>query len=387
MQGKSSNGRCALVTGGAGLIGSHLADLLIHEGWHVRILDNLEPQTHRNGLPPWISPRAQFVRGDIRDRAAIAAALEGIDVVFHQAAYGGYMPEITKFVSVNSFGTAQLLEVIRDENLPVKKVVVASSQVVYTEGAVLCSRHGLVYPTTRALDRLNVGDWNVYCPLCGEVTRPTATSEDAPIGADMTYAITKVDQEHLTLSWSKQTGIPAVALRYACTYGPRQSIFNPYTGIIAIFATRVLNGLPPLLFEDGEQIRDLCFVEDVAHANLLVAMTDKLDGLPVNVGTGMPCTIRAVAETVIDAVGAATGVDLPGEFRTGEMRSLYADISRLRSIGYEPSVDLQEGVGRYLNWIKGQGEIRDYFAAATQTLREKRMVHKTAPAAFPVVGR
>ncbi len=385
MEGKASSGRRALVTGGAGLIGSHLVDLLLREGWSVRILDSLEPQTHRNGAPPWLSPHAQFVRGDIRDRATVVDALDGIDVVFHQAAYGGYMPEITKFVSVNSFGTAQILEVIRDENLPVKKVVVASSQVVYTEGAVLCSRHGLVYPATRTLDRLSAGDWNVYCPLCGEATTPAATPEDAPIGADMTYAITKVDQERLTLSWSKQTGIPAVALRYACTYGPRQSIFNPYTGVIAIFATRALNDLPPLLFEDGGQIRDLCFVEDVARANLMVATTDKLDGLPVNVGTGTPRTIRAVAEAVIEAVGASIEVDIPGEFRPGEMRSLYADISRLRSIGYEPSVDLQEGVGRYLDWIKGQGEIRDYFAAAAETLREKRMVHRATSVPTPVI--
>lgn len=367
----------ALVTGGAGLIGSHLVDLLLSEGWSVRILDNLEPQTHQQGKPSWLPHEAQFRAVDIRDRAMVAAALQDIDVVFHQAAYGGYMPEMGKFVAVNSFGTAQMLEIIRDQNLPIKKVVVASSQAVYQEGTALCPHHGRLFPATRAVERLSAGDFAVHCPRCDAPTTPTPTPEEAPIGGETVYAITKADQERLVLTWGRQTGIPTVALRYSCTYGPRQSIFNPYTGVIAIFTVRLLNGQPPVLYEDGKQTRDFCFVEDVARANLLAATTDTLDGLPVNVGSGRATAIREVAETLAAALGLVIEPVAHGEFRPGEMRHLTSDIGRARSIGYEPQVDLTTGIGRYLEWIKGQGDVRDYFALAAQVLREKRVVHQT----------
>ncbi len=371
-------GRRALVTGGAGLIGSHLSDLLLREGYSVRVLDNLEPQTHRNGKPPWIPRQADFLNADIRDRDAVAAALRDVDVVFHQAAYGGYMPEMAKYVEVNSFGTAQMLEIIRDENLPVKKVVVASSQAVYSEGAAICHEHGLVFPNSRSVEQLAAGDYAVRCPVCGAPTTPTETPEETPTGGETVYAITKVDQERLVLGWGRQTGIPTVALRYSCTYGPRQSIFNPYTGVIAIFATRLLNGQPPVLYEDGEQTRDLCYVGDVARANLLAATTDGLDGLPVNVGSGRGTTIREVARMIAEALGTPVEPAVRGEFRLGEMRHLTSDISRARSAGYEPWVGLADGIGRYLEWVGAQGDIRDYFASAEPILREKRIVQRTA---------
>src|SRR6476619_8148875 len=166
------NQKRALVTGGAGLIGSHVADLLVREGWRVRILDNLEPNTHKRGKPAWINRDAQFVRGDLRDRETIENVLRDIDVIFHQAAYGGYMPEMAKYVHVNSFGTAQMLELIREKNLPIKKVVVASSQAVYSEGAANCPQHGLVFPGVRPIEQLQRGDWEVHCPICGAVTTP-----------------------------------------------------------------------------------------------------------------------------------------------------------------------------------------------------------------------
>ena len=213
----------ALVTGGAGLIGSHLVDLLLREGWTVRIFDNLEPQTHRFGKPAWVNPAAEFVDGNVQDHDAMLAALTDIDVVFHQAAYGGYMPEMAKYVLVNSFGTAQMLEIIRDRNLPVRKVVVASSQAVYSEGAAECPVHGRVTPLLRPAEQLRAGDFTVHCPvltdgsLCGRPTTSIPTPEIPPSGGETVYGLTKVDQERLVLLWSKQTGIPAVALRYSCT--------------------------------------------------------------------------------------------------------------------------------------------------------------------------
>ena len=371
----------ALVTGAAGLIGSHVVDLLVSEGWQVRALDNLEPQTHRRGKPAWINLKAEFIQGDMRNREAITAALNGIDVVFHQAAYGGYMPEIAKYVHVNSLGTAQMLEVIREENLPIKKIVVASSQAVYSEGAGECPKHGLVFPNVRQIEQLGRGDWQVHCPICGAITKSVPTPENAPVGGETVYGLTKVDQERLVLLWGKQIGIPTVALRYSCTYGPRQSIFNPYTGVIAIFCTRLLNNLPPVLYEDGEQTRDFSFVEDIARANLLAAETHKLDGLPVNIGSACGTPIREIAERLSDILKIKIAPEINGEFRPGEMRHLISDTGLIRQAGYSPSVDLEEGIIKYLDWIRSQGAVQDYFSSAEVVLRQKRILQSVEPVA------
>ena len=366
----------ALVTGGAGLIGSHVVDLLVREGWQVRALDNLEQQTHRRGKPAWINEKAQFVQGDLRGRDTITAALDQIDTVFHQAAYGGYMPEITKFVHVNSLGTAQMLEVIREKNLPIQKIIVASSQAVYSEGAGDCPKHGLVFPSVRPVEQLRKGDWQVHCPFCGAITKSVPTPENAPVGGETVYGLTKVDQERLVLLWGKQVGIPTVALRYSCTYGPRQSIFNPYTGVIAIFCTRLLNNLSPVLYEDGEQTRDFSFVEDIARANLLAAETDKLDGLAINIGSGHGTPIREIAEQLSDILKIDIAPEINGEFRPGEMRHLTSDTTLARSAGYKATVDLGEGIARYIDWIRTQSDIRDYFSEASEILKNKGIVHR-----------
>ena len=364
----------ALVTGGAGLIGSHIVDLLLAEGWTVRILDNLEPNTHKFGRPAWVNPAAEFRLGEVQHYDTMLAALQDIDVVFHEAAYGGYMPEMAKYVLVNSFGTAQMLEIIRDYNLPIRKVVVASSQAVYSEGAANCPEHGHVVPLLRPAEQLRAGDFAVHCPLCGKPTTSIATPESTPGGGETVYALTKVDQERLVLLWGKQTGIPTVALRYSCTYGPRQSLFNPYTGVIAIFCTRLLNNLPPVMYEDGGQTRDLCFVEDIARANLLVATTDKLDGLPVNAGSGRATSVRDLAGIIAERLGVDLQPLARGEFRPGEIRSLISDISRIRTIGYEPQVTIEQGISRYIDWIGTQGKVDDYFSKAEAGLRANGIV-------------
>jgi dTDP-L-rhamnose 4-epimerase len=364
----------ALVTGGAGLIGSHIVDLLLREGWTVRILDNLEPQTHKNGKPDWVNPVAEFRQGCVQDYETMREALTDIDVVFHEAAYGGYMPEMAKYVLVNSFGTAQMLEIIRDHQLPIKKVLVASSQAVYSEGAANCPEHGHVVPLLRSAEQLRAGDFSVHCPVCGRPTSSIPTPEVTPGGGETVYALTKVDQERLVLLWGKQTGIPTVALRYSCTYGPRQSLFNPYTGVIAIFCTRLLNGQPPIMYEDGAQTRDLCFVEDIAHANLLAATTDTLDGLPANVGSGRATSVRDLAEIIADQLGVKLAPIARGEFRPGEIRSLISDISRIRTIGYTPQTTIEQGIERYIDWIKTQGAVEDYFSRAEAGLRAKGIV-------------
>jgi dTDP-L-rhamnose 4-epimerase len=370
----------ALVTGGAGLIGSHLVDLLQAQGWSVRVLDNLEPQTHRDGKPLWLQAAirngAEFVEGDIRNREVVESSLDGIDVVFHQAAYGGYMPEISKYVAVNSFGTAQLLEIIREKKCGIRKIVVASSQVVYPEGAGECPHHGLVFPGLRPVEQLRRGDFSVRCPACQSPTKSVPTPEYAPIGGETVYAITKVDQEKLVLTWGRQVGLPTVALRYSCTFGPRQSIFNPYTGVVAIFCTRLLNDLPPVIYEDGEQTRDFSFVEDIARANFLAATSDELDGKAVNVGSGRAVTITQIAGMISDALQIRIPPIVNREFRPGEMRHLISDTAVIRKAGYTPTVVLEEGIERYLEWIRQQGSVKEYFAAAELVLRKKGILQK-----------
>ena len=346
----------------------------MREGWTVRILDNLEPQTHKNGRPAWINPAAEFRLGNVQDYETMHSALTDIDVVFHEAAYGGYMPEMAKYVLVNSFGTAQMLEIIRDHQLPIRKVLVASSQAVYSEGAANCPQHGHVAPLLRPAGQLRAGDFSVHCPICAKPTASIPTPEATPGGGETVYALTKVDQERLVLLWGKQTGIPTIALRYSCTYGPRQSLFNPYTGVIAIFCTRLLNGQPPVLYEDGGQTRDLCFVEDIAHANFLAATTHSLNGLPVNVGSGCATSVRELAAIIANQLGVSLEPIARGEFRPGEIRSLISDITRIRTIGYEPQTTIEEGIARYVDWIKTQGPVEDYFARAEAGLRAKGIV-------------
>jgi dTDP-L-rhamnose 4-epimerase len=230
----------------------------------------------------------------------------------------------------------------------------------------------------RPVEQLGKGDWQVHCPMCGAITKSVPTPENAPIGGETVYGLTKVDQERLVLLWGKQVGIPTVALRYSCTYGPRQSIFNPYTGVIAIFCTRLLNNLPPVLYEDGEQTRDFSFVEDIARANLLAAETDKLDGLPVNIGSGRGTPIREIAEQLSDILKIDIAPEINGEFRPGEMRHLTSDTTLARTAGYQPIVDLSDGIARYIDWIRSQSDIRDYFSEASEILKNKGIVHRVA---------
>ena len=368
----------ALVTGGAGLIGSHIVDAALARGWKVRVLDNLERQTHRRGKPAWVPAEVEFLQGDVRRRQDWERALDGVNLVFHEAAYGGYMPEIAKFIHVNSYGTALLLETIRDQNLPVQKVVLASSQAVYNEGAYHCPVHGHFYGTTRDVIRLAQADFDMHCPVCGAVSEPVPTDEGAPMGGENVYAISKADQERLLISWGRTTGIPVVALRYSCTYGPRQSLFNPYTGVIAIFCTLLANDRPPVVYEDGHQSRDLVFVEDVARANLLMATDDRANGRVFNVGTGEAAEIGDLARLLAERLEKEIEPRVSGEFRPGEMRALISDIGRISELGFRPEVALQDGIARYLDWVRAQGPVAEYFSAAERRLRKRQVVKRAS---------
>jgi dTDP-L-rhamnose 4-epimerase len=365
----------ALVTGGAGLIGSHIVDLLLREhGFDVRILDNLEPSTHLEGAPAWIPPEAEFMQGDMRSLDDVEKALTGVDVVFHLAAYGGFAPELTKMTDVNACGTSRIFEAIRTKGLDVRKIVTASSQAVYGEGAYTCLEHGVFYPDRRPIEQLDRGEWEVACPVCNEPASGAPIPEEAPLKFGGVYALSKYFEERLTLALGREWGIPAVALRFALTYGPRQSVFNAYSGVCSIFSTRLLNGLPPVIYEDGRQVRDFTFVEDVARANVHVMLDERIDGDVFNVGTGTGTSLWEFACLLRDAYGAEVDPVTPGEYRPMDFRHLIADSSKLQRLGWRPKVSVAEGVRRYAEWILSGDRPAEYFSEAEAALKQLRIV-------------
>lgn len=366
----------ALVTGGAGLIGSHLADLLDKNGIKVRILDNLESETHHK-KPVWLKDKYQFIKGDVKDKKTVEHALEDVDYIFHQAAYGGFTPEISKYVLSNSLGTANILEVIQQKKLKIKKLVVASSQAIYGEGKYRCTKDGIIEPEFRALEQLLKRQWEVKCPKCKRDLLPVATDENKTIDPATVYAITKYSQERLVIKIGKSLGVPTVALRYAVTFGPRQSLFNPYTGVVSIFSTRIINNLPPVIYEDGNQVRDFIFVEDVAAANFLVSQKDEANYQVYNVCNSKPITVINLVKILNESYSTNVNPVIEGEFRLGEVRHLFLDNTRLKTLGWEPKTSLSEGVAKYVEWIKTQGSIKEYFTNARNQMLKKGVVIKT----------
>jgi len=371
----------ALVTGGAGLIGSHIVDLLLERGHSVRILDNLEPTVHLEGRPDWIPKDAEFVEADVRDESAWERCLAGVDTVFHEAAYGGFAPEISKMTAVNALGTTLMFEVIKKKALPIRCVVTASSQAVYGEGLYTCQTHGEFHPPLRSEERFRRGQWEVPCPQCGADAEggPTRESTDADVTG--VYSISKYFEERLTLAMGRELGIGATALRYSLTYGPRQSLFNPYSGICSIFSTRLLNGLPPLIYEDGRQSRDFVFVKDVAAANLLVAEDERANGRVFNVGTGRATTVTDFARKLAKAYGVDIEPETPGFFRPIDLRHLFANTDQLSALGFKPRHSVDDGIAQYVQWIRSGGKPKEYFSRAEEYLKQLRIVRQADLAA------
>lgn len=366
----------ALVTGGAGLIGSHIVDLLLKKGYEVRIFDNLEPQTHLEGKPSWIPKEAEFIKGDMRNEKDLELALKGIDIIFHEAAYGGFAPEIAKMTDVNALGSAKMFEIIRNKRLDIKKIITASSQAVYGEGKYYCQEHGIQHPPLRSIEQLSEGEWEVKCPFCLKPMEGRPVDEEMAVNVTGVYSISKYFQERLTLNFYKETGIPTVALRYSLTYGPRQSIFNPYSGICSIFSTRILNNLPPVVYEDGNQTRDFIYVKDVAQANLLVSENDNIKCEVFNIGTGKATRVIDFLAILTKAYNSDIKPVFPNEYRPIDLRHLFADVTRIRKFGFEPKYDIARGVCEYVNWIYSIGSPKEYFSKATEYLKELKIVRK-----------
>jgi dTDP-L-rhamnose 4-epimerase len=347
-----------LITGGAGFIGSHLADELLAHGYRVRVLDNLAPQVHGPNAqrPEYLAEDVELQVGDVRNPEAVRRALEGIDHVFHFAAIVGVgqsMYDIARYTDVNNLGTAILLEALVQN--PVQRLVIASSMSLYGEGLYRRSDGTVAEAKERSLEQLKAGDWQVR-DEDGNVLTPEPTPEWKTPQNPSIYALSKYDQEKMCLMIGKAYGIPTVALRFFNAFGTRQALSNPYTGVLAIFGSRFLNNNPPLIFEDGQQLRDFVSIKDVARACRLSLERDDAVGQAINIGSGMSYTIEETAQKVARAMGKENlEPEICGKYRVGDIRHCFPDISLARQLlGYEPQIMLDDGLAELAEWLREQ---------------------------------
>ncbi len=367
-----------LVTGGAGFIGSFLVDRLIKEGHRVRIFDSLDPQVHPGGKEPdHLNRRAEFVRGDVRDYDALVKELDGIEIVSHHAAavgVGQSQYQIKHYVDVNIGGTANLLDILANRKHGVKKLVVAASMSSYGEGVYDCASCGRVRPPLRPEDQFEKRDWECHCPKCVGRLKPLPIREDDERIATSIYAITKMVQEEMCLNIGRTYNLPTVALRYFNVYGPRQSLSNPYTGVAAIFMSRIKNDNSPVVFEDGLQSRDFISVHDIVEANVLAMTKSEADYQFFNVGSGRVTTVREIAEIISNLCGKSIEPTITMKFRKGDVRHCIADTGKIKgALGFKARVDFRDGMKELIEWSAGVKAV-DMVDKATEELKARGLV-------------
>src|SRR3954469_18422112 len=359
-----------LVTGGAGFIGSHLVCTLVAQGDDVVVLDSLEPQVHGDQRPD-LPPSVELIVGNVGDAALADQALAGADRVVHLAAavgVGQSMYEIARYTELNTMATARFLEyVVAQRPMPLR-MVVASSMSIYGEGEYACEEHGSVAPGPRPEEQLLARAWETACPSCGRELKPLGTSEAKPLIPTSIYAINKRDHEEMVLVTGAAYGIPAVALRFFNVYGPGQALSNPYTGVAAIFASRLLNGRPPVIFEDGEQSRDFTHVSDIVQGILLALESDSAVGHAVNLGTGRPTSVAQVAQVISAGMGLEIEPVLNQQYRAGDIRHCFADPTEAeRVLGFKAKTSFEDGMAELIGWLEEQ-RANDHVDAATEEL-------------------
>jgi len=372
-----------LITGGAGFIGSNLALVLVAKGHKVRVLDNLSKQIH--GDTPLSSPlylsikdKVEFVLGSVTSKTDLEYALVDIDTVVHFAAETGTgqsMYEIQKYCDINISGTANLLDIIANNNLAINKVVVASSRAVYGEGKYMCQEHGIIYPKGRLLQDLTNGLFETKCHICNKDLTSQATDENSILHPSSIYGITKLNQEQIVLTMCKSLGISAIAFRYQNVYGPGQSLSNPYTGILSIFSTRIRNGKGINIFEDGLESRDFVFIDDIVNATVSGIEIETPMCEAINVGSGISTSVLTIAKKLQDLLNIKVETNITGEFRLGDIRHNFADISKLYNLlFYKPSVSLELGIVRFIDWVKKEEVMTDGYEKSLEQLKMRGLL-------------
>jgi dTDP-L-rhamnose 4-epimerase len=359
-----------LVTGGAGFIGSHMVRALVERGDEVVVLDSLEAQVHGD-VAPQMPAGVELIVGNVGDRELATRALQGVERIVHLAAavgVGQSMYEIARYTELNTMATARFLEcVVAQRPLPTR-LVVASSMSIYGEGEYLCEEHGRVAPGPRPEEQLLARGWETACPSCGRQLRPVGTSETKPLIPTSIYAINKRDHEEMSLVTGAAYGIPAVALRFFNVYGPGQALSNPYTGVAAIFASRLLNGRAPVIFEDGEQSRDFTHVSDIVQGILLALESEAAVGHAVNLGTGHPTSVADVAQIISAGLGLDIEPVRNEQYRAGDIRHCFADPTRARELlGFQAATTFEDGMTELVAWLQDQ-EAVDRVDDATKEL-------------------
>jgi dTDP-L-rhamnose 4-epimerase len=366
-----------LVTGGAGFIGSHLVDELVKRNYEVIVIDSIDKQVHTDGIPEYINLKARYIFEDIRKKKTLEEIVKEVDYIFHFAAkvgVGQSQYQIREYVDVNITGTANLLDILVNKKNNVKKLIVASSMSIYGEGLYRCEKCGNVKPELRNFKEEKIDDWEPKCPFCNGNIIPVPTPETLQIKPNSIYAITKKEQEEMSLLIGKTYNIPVVSLRFFNVYGPRQSLSNPYTGVCAIFLSRIKNDKPPVIFEDGLQTRDFIWVGDIVKACILSMEKESANYEIFNVGSGKPISIFEIANLLIKLLAKDLKPEITYKFRKGDVRHCYADISKIKEkIGFEPETTLEEGLKKLIEWAK---EIKavDKFEKAHQELKRKGLV-------------
>jgi dTDP-L-rhamnose 4-epimerase len=371
-----------LVTGGAGFIGAHVVGLLHESKYELTVLDNLDPQVHgsRKKALATEGPTVSYIIDDIRNKEKLATLLKEADAVIHLAAtvgVGQSMYEIERYIDSNTRGTATLMDLLVNLDHNVEKLVIASSMSVYGEGKYYCEKcESPRTPDLRTFGHETSINWEHKCKTCGASLRPVPTDEDTPLRPTSIYAMSKRHQEEMSLLVGKTYGIPTVALRFFNACGPGQSLSNPYTGAAAIFMSRIMNGQPPYIFEDGEQLRDFVHVKDIARACHLALESNEANYLPVNVGTGKPTSILRIAETLIDLHGVALKPRVTNEFRKGDIRHCYADTNRAKKLlKFEANFTFRDALSDLVQWTKTEGgkNAVDMFDRALNELRKRNL--------------
>ena len=365
-----------LVTGGAGFIGSHTCDRLLSLGHEVVVLDALTQPVHRNGRPGYLSSEVDFYQGDTRNRDLVSNLLRRVDAVYHFAAYQDYLPEFSKFSDVNVVSTALLYEIIVAERLDLARVVVASSQSAMGEGLYRCPVDGEQVPGMRPESALAAGQWDIPCPVCGGALEMQATPERIS-NPQNAYGMSKLAEEMVAVNLGRRYGIPTVALRYSIVQGPRQSVYNAYSGACRIFCLSYLLGQAPTLYEDGGAIRDYVNIDDVVDANVLVLIDDRAAGRVFNVGGGQAVTTREFSDVVRRQYGSSQPGVVTAEYRFGDTRHILSDISALRGLGWEPQHTPADSVAAYAEWLKGMDGLDGVLAEANARMRALGVVRRT----------
>jgi dTDP-L-rhamnose 4-epimerase len=361
-----------LVTGGAGFIGSHLVDKLISQGHSVYVVDNLEKETHGIEKPKYLNKKANYIWEDIGSLKKYKDELKSIDVVYHLAAYGGFTHKIQRYFKKNTLATSKFLEFLNALDKKPKKIVVASSMAVYGEGRYKKIDKQEVYPESRKLNDLKLAQWDIYENQEKLIHLPSKETDKVfPL---TNYALSKYDQEKMVLNFCKANNVSGIGARFFLTYGPRQSLKNPYTGIFSIFSTQIKNKVPPIVYEDGYQLRDFIYVDDLVNGLILLLNGEIDDNRVFNIGTGQSHKILDIAKALSEKIDNSVSVSIPQQFRHGDVRNTCADIDAIKRYGFKVKYSLDDGVDSYLDWFLNEKETTDYFSETYKRMIDKNLV-------------